>query len=61
LLDGFFDGPNFWHGDILKFLSDLRPEQALRRPSPQRRCIWEIVGGLPTHDSYHAGQIRPEP
>lgn len=42
-LDRAFRGPS-WHGTSLRgTLRGMTPERALRRPAPERNCIWNLV------------------
>lgn len=38
-----FDGDSQWHAPLLRMVETLDAEQALWRPTPERKCIWEIV------------------
>jgi hypothetical protein len=47
LLDRMFDRQTGWeHPTLLTLIEDLTADQALWRPSPQRRCIWDLVRHL---------------
>ena len=35
--------PGWEHPALLTLIEDLTAEQALWRPAPERRCIWELV------------------
>lgn len=38
-----FEHGNRWHAPLLQLVQDLTLEQALWRPGPERKCVWEIV------------------
>jgi len=44
ILERLFEDPSGWdHVASLSLLGGLTPQQALWRPAPQRRCIWELM------------------
>lgn len=43
LVQQSFEGKNRWHAPLVALVQDLTLEQALWRPAPERKCVWEIV------------------
>lgn len=38
-----FEDGNRWHSPMWELVGNLSVEQALWRPGPERKCIWELV------------------
>lgn len=58
LIQQSFEGRNRWHAPLLALVEDLTPAQALWRPAPDRKCIWEIVRHVIFWRQYLLGYVK---
>jgi len=56
-----FAGGNYWHGPLTTMVESLTAEQALWRPAPERKCIWEIVRHITFWREYLLAHVQGKP
>jgi len=56
-----FGGGGEWHAPLMKMVEHLSTDQALWRPAPERKCIWEIVRHLNFWREHLLARVKGRP